>query len=191
MRKSPIFALMMVLAVLLACKKRPPRRSVKAPPTPTTATTVDVAPAHADPGVASKGDLFAVQARLEKFLVPGADTSSLTLGFKPTSADYAAVFGPDAAKAQTYYAKMWSDPKAQIKPNAGQTQLLVFASTTDIVSKDRDFPGGYARVHMQKGLPIYRWKFVAPGKTSGMAFDGLVFVNGHFAFFPKPWRIGE
>lgn len=191
MRKSPIFALMMVLAVLLACKKRPPRPSIQAPPAPTTATTVDVAPPGADPGVASKGDLAAVQARLAKFLVPGADTSSLTLGFKPTSADYPAVFGPDAAEAQTYYAKMWSDPRAQIKPNAGQTQLLVFASTTDIVSKDRDFPGGYARVHLQKGLPIYRWKFVAPGKTYGMAFDGLVFVNGHFAFFPKPWRIAD
>ena len=29
---------------------------------------------------------------------------------------------------------------------------------------------------------------VLPGESLGMAFDGLVHVNGHWAWFPKPWR---
>jgi hypothetical protein len=33
-----------------------------------------------------------------------------------------------------------------------------------------------------------RWKFVKPGETIGMAYDGLVFVNGHWAWFPKAWH---
>lgn len=191
MKRSPIIALMVLLCILLACRKRPPTRVTTTSSPTTTASPVETAPSSPDPAVASKGDLSAARALLEKFLAPGADYAALTQNLKPTSADYNAVFGPDAVKAIVYYAKMWRDPTAQIKPNAGQTQLLLFASTTDIVSKDKDFPGGYARVHLQKGFPIYRWKFVAPGKTLGMAFDGLVFVNGHFAFFPKPWRIGE
>lgn len=27
-----------------------------------------------------------------------------------------------------------------------------------------------------------------PGQTLGMAFDGLVHVNGHWRLFPKPWK---
>ena len=38
----------------------------------------------------------------------------------------------------------------------------------------------------------WRWKFTKPGEDLGMAYDGLVFVNGHWAWFPKPYRaIGE
>jgi hypothetical protein len=152
------------------------------------ATTSTTTPA---PATSYKGDKAEAQGLLEKFLAPGADYTALTAELKPTSADYAAVFGPDSAKAETYYGKMWKDPNAQIKPNAGQNQLLLFASTTDVVSSDREFPGGYAKVRLMKGFPIYRWKFVERGKTLGMAYDGLVFVNGHYAFFPKPWRISE
>ena len=34
-----------------------------------------------------------------------------------------------------------------------------------------------------------RWKFVRPGEPSGMAYDGLVWVDDHWAWFPKPYRV--
>jgi len=197
MRRSPIVALILVVGVLLACKKKAPTPTG---PVSTTGPGATVAPTTIPEPIATstggsatgtKGDLAETRALLQKFLAPGADTAALTRTLEPAPGDYAAVFGADAAKAQAYYAKMWKDPKAEIRPNAGQTQLLLFGTTTDLVSSDREFPGGYAKVKLQKGLPIYRWKFVEPGKTLGMAYDGLVFVNGHFAFFPKPWRALE
>ena len=42
---------------------------------------------------------------------------------------------------------------------------------------------------IEPGHTIYRFKFVQPGKNIGMAFDGLVKVNGRWVIFPKPWRI--
>ena len=36
---------------------------------------------------------------------------------------------------------------------------------------------------------FYRFKFVQPGQSLGLAFDGLVYVNGHFAFFPKLFSV--
>ena len=39
------------------------------------------------------------------------------------------------------------------------------------------------------GLTVYRWKYTKPGEPLGMAYDGLIYVNGHWAWFPKPWRI--
>ena len=53
------------------------------------------------------------------------------------------------------------------------------------------FPGGYRRAAkiLRRGHTVYRWKFVKPGEKLGMAFDGLVYLNGRWLFFPKPWRI--
>jgi hypothetical protein len=53
-----------------------------------------------------------------------------------------------------------------------------------------EFPGGYKDVlaHMKPGIPIVRFKFVEPGKRLGMAFDGLVHVNGRWVLMPRPWR---
>ena len=183
--RSAVVALMLVLAVLLACKKKEQASPVTVSTSTSTGTTTG------GTATGTTGDKAEAQALLEKFLAPGADYASLTAALEPSSADYTAVFGADAAKAETYYTKMWKDPNAKIKPNAGQTQLLLFGTTTDLVSKDREFPGGYSKVRLQGKFPIYRWKFVERGKTLGMAYDGLVFVNGHFAFFPKPWRVGE
>ena len=45
---------------------------------------------------------------------------------------------------------------------------------------------------LQSGVTLYRFKFVKPGEGLGMAFDGLVHVNGHWVIIPKPWRaLGE
>jgi hypothetical protein len=41
--------------------------------------------------------------------------------------------------------------------------------------------------HLKPGLTLYRFKFVKPGETVGMAYDGLVHVNGHWVMLPKPW----
>jgi len=35
------------------------------------------------------------------------------------------------------------------------------------------------------------WEFVEPGASCGMAYHGLVWLDGRFAWFPKPWRVLE
>ena len=51
-------------------------------------------------------------------------------------------------------------------------------------------PAGWKEVaaQLKPGLRIYAFKFVVADQTLGMAFDGLVQVNGHWRIFPKPWR---
>ena len=50
-----------------------------------------------------------------------------------------------------------------------------------------NFPS-YLVGKLKPGVVLYRWKFVKPGSTIGMAYDGLAHVNGHWVFIPKPWR---
>ena len=125
------------------------------------------------------------------------DAKAMTLALKPSSADYKAVFVDDtAAKAEAGYDKLWSDPKAVISAAPENTELTLSKVTTDDLQKwtpqaEADFPGGYKRVadKFKPGLTVYRWKYVKPGEKLGMSFDGLVYVNNHWAWFPKPWRV--
>jgi hypothetical protein len=81
-----------------------------------------------------------------------------------------------------------------VAPKAGQTEVKVFSATSDEMKawsgNAAEFAGGWKDVatKLKPGLKIYRFKFVEPGKDLGMAFDGLMYVNGNWRIFPKPWR---
>ena len=84
------------------------------------------------------------------------------------------------------------------RANPANTELKLFKATSDDIKAwtpavEQDFPGGYQKVKdfFKPGLTVYRWKYTKPGETLGMAYDGLIFVNNHWAWFPKPWRIAN
>jgi hypothetical protein len=33
------------------------------------------------------------------------------------------------------------------------------------------------------------WEFVEPGRDSGLSFDGLVWCEDHWAWFPRPYLL--
>jgi hypothetical protein len=132
---------------------------------------------------------------LKEFVQPGADCAALSKQLRPTSGDIANVFEPDlASKLDAAYQPAWDAGKLVIAPKPGQTEVKVFSATSDEMKSWKgaaaDFPGGWKEVaaKLKPGLKIYRFKFVEPGKDLGMAFDGLIYLNGHWRIFPKPWR---
>ncbi|MCW5749058.1 MAG: hypothetical protein KIT36_22905 [Alphaproteobacteria bacterium] len=138
------------------------------------------------------------RALLAQFL-PGstADKSAAMKRLQPTTADYRAVYKePLAGKLEEANRRHWQSG-AKLGGRPDQTELLVVFTTTDDLINGKpvlgEFPGGYRRVtdHMNRGLPIVRFKYVKPGSASGMAFDGLVHVNGRWVFMPKPWSVVE
>lgn len=133
------------------------------------------------------------------FVKPGADTKALTAALKPDKADYEAVFTPDLApKVQEAHVPLWASNPA-IGPKAGQTEARITATvpTAEIKEWNKNasdnLPGGYQKIkdNFKDGLTVYAFDFVEPGKEHGMAFDILVHVNGHWRFFPKPWRAAQ
>jgi hypothetical protein len=149
------------------------------------------APAHADPRSDTK-------KLLQQFLEPGANHAALSGALRPTDADLAAIFeGSLARRAREVYGPMWDSGKMVLKPKPGQTNLLLWSATREELlagkGEAKDFPPGWAKVAAQvkPGLRFYRFKFVEPSKDAGMAFDGLVFVNGHFVIVPKPFNLLE
>ncbi|MDC3956460.1 hypothetical protein [Polyangium jinanense] len=188
-RSLPAISLVAVMLCAVGCNKSDPAAGGEVKPESRAGAEGKAASGQ------KPADTDAAKALLEQFLKPGVDHAALTKPLEPTAEDYKAVFKEEAAgKLESHYKKMWSDPNAAIKPNEGQTQLLLYSATTEeIAAGDGDgpnFPGGYKKAveSMKPGVRWYRFKFVKPGETLGMAFDGLTFVNGKWRFFPKPWR---
>ena len=139
------------------------------------------------------------KALLKAFVQPGADWAALTKPLQPTTADYATVFeAPTAAKVQAMYDPAWKAGQLVIKPNPGQTEVLLDGVPTAEVrawtaKAGEILPGGWSKMQgeIKEGFTIYRFKFVEPGKTTGMAYDGLIHVNGQWRIFARAWRARE
>jgi hypothetical protein len=149
--------------------------------------------ANAQDGLAAEGE-----ALVRKFLAPDADRRALTEALRPTEQDIRAVYGePLASRLVATYAEMFK-PGIEIGPKSGQDDIVYLLTTTAKLKEESlensGFPGGYAKVVplMIADVPIARFKFVKKGETLGMAFDGLIHVNGRWVLMPKPWRaLGE
>lgn len=143
-----------------------------------------------EPGSKANAELY-----LRQFLHPLADHAALTAALRPTEADIRAVYAPALADRLVPAYDALFKPGAAIGPKEGQTQILTWRTTTGSLKRGEpaleDFPGGYRKVrpYLKGEFPIVRFKFVEPGKITGMAYDGLVHVNGRWVFMPKPWRM--
>lgn len=118
------------------------------------------------------------------------------LAMKPQEADYERVFrGKLLDGARALYGAMWGQPPPPLRGAPDQTRLWVrVAFADDFVAWNRrgaEFPGGYRKLALDlvPGVVWVAWKFVAPGETTGLSFDGIVRLDDRFVWFPQPWRL--
>ena len=151
-------------------------------------------PTPAAPAAAAPGSEAEAREVLNAFLDPAADHRALTQAILPTEAEVRAVYADPLASAmwKTYQEQM--GPGVSFAPKQGQTAVLVvYATTRDLFDRKpvlEEFPGGYKDVlqYFKADVPIVRFKFVEPGETLGLAFDGLIYVNDRWVIMPKPWQ---
>lgn len=187
---------LLILCALGGCSKETTDNATKTGSTVTnksadSKTTADTSSKYS-------GDSSGANDLVKQFVQPNADHAALTQQLKPTKEDYRAIFANEemATKAESTYAGMWNSPDAVIKPKPGQTTSKVYSVSSDNIQKGTgldEFPGGYkdAGALFKPGLTLYKFDFLEPGAERGMAFDALVYVNGHWRFIPKPWRLAK
>ncbi len=133
---------------------------------------------------------------LSSLLSQKSDHKAITIKLRPKKSDYKSVFS-DTQLAERIFKKhdqVWNQGNFVIKPKPGQTELKLWQATTEQLKSGagdaNHFPVAYqhAVTKMRPGITIYRWKFVEPGKSIGLAYDGLYYMNGHWFLIPKPWK---
>ena len=190
--------LIAALALTVGCgsKDGDPKTGEPAAATAGTGAKTAAAPkADAVKRLDHPGTMAGAKALLEGFLKPGADLAGMSKALRPTKDDYKALYNDEfAGKLDAMYAPAWDAGALVLKPKDGQSELVLFSATTDdfkaFNAAANEFPGGYKKIadQLKPGVTLYRFKFVKPGETLGMAFDGLSHVNGHWVIVPKPWR---
>ncbi len=107
--------------------------------------------------------------------------------FKPTESALNEIAANAEAleKLQAYAESVYKDldgAPALARPD--QTEIIVFGPALE------DLPGGYSSVreHFKSEAKFYGFKYVVPGETSGMSFDGVFEVEGKWYFLPKAHR---
>jgi hypothetical protein len=114
---------------------------------------------------------------------------------RPRIEDYALVFEPEFVDmARAAYQRIWQQSLA-VETGPAQTEIRVAAAPAGLLQSENDlsrpFPGGYRGIAycLNPRRVWVAWKYVEPGKSSGMAYDGLVWCDDHWAWFPKPYRV--
>lgn len=135
----------------------------------------------------------AVARLLRAFVDNPSTTNERVLALRPRSEDFTALFTPGTVQlARTRYEALWERIPA-IHANPGQSVVLVTSCRSqDLAGPDgRRFPGGYRRIvdRLVPDVVWSAWKFVAPGRVHGMAYDGLVHLEDRWVWLPKPWKV--
>lgn len=107
---------------------------------------------------------------------------------RPQVADYQKVFEPQAvAAAREAYETLWSEP---MDLDAPKTEMQIFVSPAGMLLRDNDlsrpFPTGYRAIaHLLQPQRVWAaWKY-----PNGFLYDGLVWCDDHWSWFPKPYRV--
>jgi hypothetical protein len=114
---------------------------------------------------------------------------------RPRADDYAKVFVAEAIDAaRRAYEPVWDGSLKIAYPSPQQTVLRCHVAPAGLLAEDnelsRHFPGGYRAI--ARWLNPHRawvaWKYLRPGEEAGISYDGLVWIDDHWAWFPKPYR---
>ena len=125
----------------------------------------------------------------------GEDVTGVYLPeLRPRDSDYEQIFSAEAiAPARHYYQSLWQQGfRLQYPSKAHRIDTYIcpagfFAQDTSL---SRGFPTGYHAI--AKWLIPERvwvaWRYLKPGTEAGINYDGLVFVDDHWVWLPKPYR---
>ncbi|WP_290058731.1 hypothetical protein [Amycolatopsis solani] len=156
-----------------------------------------LATGQGDPRVRAAVSMTVLSARLEPVLrAIAADPAGAALReLRPREADYAWVFVREAvAAARQRYERAW-DAGIGFRRPGGRSRIRVHLAPAGALADDnalsRPFPGGYRSVadRLVPARVWAAWRYHSPGATTGLSYDGLVWCEDHWAFFPKPYRV--
>ncbi|MCU7727654.1 immunity 49 family protein [Actinoplanes sp. KI2] len=132
-----------------------------------------------------------LRLRLEPMLQAiASDRTGVALReLRPRDDDYAKTFAAAVVdRARRHYESLWAGPLDFRHPDSGAHVEIHVAPLGD----DQElFPGGRGEIAglLLPGRVWASWRYVTPGRTAGLSYDGLAWCDDHWAWFPKPYRL--
>ena len=129
---------------------------------------------------------------LARFVDPAEDHAALLAALEPRDGDAQMAFRADVADAMAdIYAGLEA---AQISLAPDQTEVSVAACPAELFGRPAPvndaFAQGYERVapYLTPGRVWLTWQYTSLSTERRVAFNGLVWLDDHWAWFPKPYQ---
>ena len=120
-------------------------------------------------------------------------TTVALLAPRPGDCD-AAFLAPLAAAARSHYADGWEDSLVPSSPQPGAVISLHGATPRELGEGGElgsRFPGDFRQLSrlLRPGRVWITWCYLRPGRRVGKSYNGMVWLDDHFAWFPRLWHI--
>jgi hypothetical protein len=150
-----------------------------------------------DPRLHAEISMTALCLQLEPILqaIATDPTGTALPELRPRPGDYAMAFVQAAEQlARERYESLW-DTGIGFRRPVGRSRIAIHVAPAGALTDDnalsRPFPGGYRSVAglLTPTRVWATWQYRSPGSTTGLSYNGLVWCDDHWAFFPKPYRV--
>ena len=141
----------------------------------------------------------AVRPILEALVDP-ARAAATTATLTPRPGDAARVFqGTDAelAAIEARYTELWAKDPPRVRAPAAAVTLRIIVATAGMLLPDapmaKTFPPRWASVaeRLRPERAWVAWAYEPVGGGRSTDYDGLVWIDDRWAWFPAPWRVLE
>jgi hypothetical protein len=161
---------------------------------PVSAAAVEQAKDIAAALVAAEAVKRAARPMLEE--LRGENGAARLAALRPRQEDYAKVFTADGIEAaRDAFTRFWGASPPVRAPDPAQTELSLWVAPAGMLDEDnllsRQFPGGYRGLArwLNPARVWLAWRFAKPGAIGGLSYDGLVWCDDHWAWFPRPYLV--
>lgn len=158
-------------------------------------------PAH-DPELTAQAQAFAAIEVLRRQLTPLLEALAVSRDdrlvgtFRPQPQDYERVFEPAALDpVREQYEALWAAPLPLGPPATPGSRVECHVAPAGMLGYpnelSRRFPGGYGSIAslLRPQRVWVAWKVIERGQSAGTAYDGLVWIDDHWSWFPRPYRV--
>jgi hypothetical protein len=130
-------------------------------------------------------------------LVEPARASEVVASLRPRPGDVARAFVGDESEfsmIEARYASLWSADPPRVRAPAREVQLRIFVATAGMLGEPDMSPGWprhWAAVapRLVPSRTWVAWQYAPTDGSRGTDYDGLVWLDDHWAWFPAPWRV--
>lgn len=153
--------------------------------------------AAADPRALAALSTAVLQAQLEPLLRALGDDAdgAVASQLRPRDGDWALAFQADRADAARAAYDAWWAEQPPLRRAPARADIEIHLAPAGLLGEahplSRPFPSGYRGIAglLAPHRVWAAWTVTAPGRRDGTAYDGLVWLDDHWAWFPKPYRV--
>lgn len=128
-------------------------------------------------------------------LMDAGRSREVVASLRPRPGDASKVFVGDSAAIEARYAELWDRDPPRIRASAAEVSLRIHVANAGLLTPGSPTHAAWPRQYdavlaqLNPGRTWVAWSYEPTNGRRGTDYDGLVWVDDHWAWFPAPDRV--